>query len=244
MFTLHRPASVDTADDATFEQWRTRLHELLEYALTQATAASGSSNSSVRAPAGSSAASVSSRLAELFPKYLKLEKPSNDSYNRSSSTSSQGIGTASSYSQAVFTVSIKYRVMFWRRLRVCEIFLSIHVFPQSVGSYDQSFYPKLIIQMCNIWIHKLTHRQEAMVPFNCWTRKIFNHPRQTTQLEHSLRVYSHATNCVIIDSGFVYSRLYCHIALHYREVTIHIQMKQTPEYRYQFGQPVLIPYNV
>ena len=126
LFALNRPASVDTADDTTFEQWRTRLHELLEYALTQTTAASGSSNSSVRAPAGSS---VPSRLAELLPKYLKLEKPSNNSYGRSSSTSSQGVGTASSYSQAVFTVSIKYYVMIWRRLRLCEIFLSTHAFP-------------------------------------------------------------------------------------------------------------------
>ena len=102
--SCNRPSTAVSGDDTeavTFEQWRTRLHTLLECTLSQ--------SSSVRAPANSSSTSVPNRLAELFPKYLKLDRSSvisGDSYSRSNSTSSQGVN-ASSYSQAVFTVSIQ-----------------------------------------------------------------------------------------------------------------------------------------
>ena len=97
-----RPVT-ESSEELSFTQWRTHLNSLLDYALSQQQQQLSSDNTG-RTPARGSA---SNKLAELFPKYLKLDttiSPPASVSNESSNIEMKGSNSAS-FSQAVFTVS-------------------------------------------------------------------------------------------------------------------------------------------
>jgi len=87
----------------SFTQWRAHLTSLLDYALNHQQ--QSSSDNTGRTPARGSA---SNKLAELFPKYLKLDTSvsSPTSVSNESSNIEMKKPNSASFSQAVFTVSI------------------------------------------------------------------------------------------------------------------------------------------
>lgn len=100
---LCRPMT-ENSEQLSFTQWRAHLTSLVDYALSQQQQQSSSDNTG-RTPAVGSA---SNKLAELFPKYLKLDTAIT-SGDPCSSESHDKIAekdpNTASFSQAVFTVS-------------------------------------------------------------------------------------------------------------------------------------------
>jgi len=109
----------EASEEMSFTQWRTHLTSLLDYALSQQQ--QSSSNNTGRTPARGS---TSNKLAELFPKYLKLDTTisSPTSVSNESSNIEMKDSNSASFSQAVFTVSVSHP---WPVMTVCLFFFVV-----------------------------------------------------------------------------------------------------------------------